>query len=275
MGEAEDNQYFRPNLDSAKAIGKATALLRSRRYKHPEIAEPKLAYLPYWFFSFVIYETGGLKTKLIGNGFSALSAVSKEFDHDAARLAHANYIREKEIARNSGAQIIKPRVDGDEAKEILPVLLAARRGASKENVIVSGLFLAYVPFWEISAKAHGEEFELEMNAVSGKITDAGEIPHKPKTRKDLIEEALDDLSDPAEWLRYSGELVSDVARAFAGGNKGKVHAQGHYSGNGHSADAEVSASYNFREELASDPFARNLLLAIIAVLLVIWVFFLR
>ncbi len=253
---------------------KVASLLASMRHDKTEIKSHSLVYIPYWFFSFDIYESADSKTKVIASGFSSLNAFSKEFDHRLAYLSHSHPKKEDLPSSGPGAEVLPPKLAEEaEVKEILPVLLASRHDASKDNVIISGLEFAYVPFWRISIDAHDESVVLRMNAVTGKIINVGDIHPRGKAIQELVTETFRELSDPMQWARYSSEIISDAV----GGAAKNAHAKksrGH-KGNGAAAHEKGAHTEINKTFSVTDPDTAVLLLAIAALLVAIWVFLLR
>ncbi|VVC00389.1 Uncharacterised protein [uncultured archaeon] len=301
-----ENPVFLFKVQKADAEAKVSSLFVSKRWEKPEI-NSSLSCIPCFFFSFDIHDSSSGKTIVVKRGFGALNANSKELEDRLASLseneedferADINQVHEHEMS------FLKQRISGGEAKEILPVLLAAKYGALKENVIVSGLDFCNVPFWNITAKyGVGISSKIEINGLTGEVFGSGSIPLRQKTERELVSEVLDELSRPSAWLDYSARILSKFLAPAApenggagqkgnGGGKrdvkgrgkenekwhGKGSEKGHSKGRGVVKSGNGSAS--FPSVLPGDDSiysetARVILLAIIALLAVIWFFLLR
>ncbi len=273
--DSENEQpYFAVLVERTEARGRAEAVLRSKRHRDFEIGQERLFYVPYWLFSYDIHETVAGKTKVIASGSGALNAFSKVFDPRISSLVHSPAKRIPTPSHDMGGEVLRVRFSESEVREMLPVMLASKHGASKDNVILSGIELVYAPFWKLSIELGGEAIEMNVSAVDGKVIGTGEIGAREKTRAELVQETLRELSNPAEWLRYSSEIISGLAS----GVQGAIH-DGNGAGSGHGAGRQGPGKGGGAGQLKGfspeEPDTRVLLLGILALLVIIWVFFLR
>lgn len=283
MAAEKEKPYFAVLVERTEAREKASALLLSKRHKGFEIGQETLFYVPYWLFSYDIHDTVAGKTKVVASGSGALNAFSKVFDPRVSGLVHSPAKRNTFSSHEMGEEVLRVRFSEAEVREMLPVMLASKHAASKDNVILSGIELVYAPFWRLSIQLDGQTVEMNVSAVDGKVIGTGEIEALEKTKSALVQETFRELSNPVEWVRYSAEIISRLASGVAkvrsaGKDSGSGHGAGH-AGPGHRPDharqshSEVSVSRGGFS--ISEPDTRVLLLGILAMLVIIWVFFLQ
>ena len=319
MSEAR-KPVFRVNAGEAAAREKVSSVFLSNRWNDFRVISSTLIYTPFWFFSFDIHSTAGGKTSITARGNSALDAFSKGLDDRFAGLPEMFYVPSEtsdpeshghsdkgdiEMEEYEDAVFLKQRLSEAEAVKIIPLLLADRHNALKDDVIVSGLEFKFVPVWKIEAEAGGNKYVFEICAADGAVLGTGGLQMRMKTEKELFAETMRGLSSPSAWLAYFSEMAGDIfwaaanvfrnpknsspaeknARGQAGhlaGGNGHVAggaAKGHGQGNGHagshgngSGGKEVVLEYGVS---FADPRIVVLLLSILAVLVIIWVFFMK
>ena len=143
----------------------------------------------------------------------ALNAVSGEFDEDvSALLEDSEPVILKESPVPEGVEVEIERIAFSEAelKRVAPMRLAAKLEVAKHNVELSGIKLAFVPFWEIFVKLEEQEFELVVNAVNSEFAEETEIPYRKKSLMELTAETMSELKSPNAWVDYSGRIYHRV-----------------------------------------------------------------
>ena len=245
---------FPVSVDLSEAGEKVSNLLKRRHWIAFTFSSTILVYVPYYFYSYDIVEETEKKTNHVSSGSKAFNAFNKEFDAEVADLASLEDVsRSNEVSEEDAPRVLSPKINESEAKDIILVKTASLAGTSKKNVMISGLELFYVPFWIVKANVklgvdEKHELGLRINATTGNIVNEASVPFKEKGFSELTSEALDDLSKPSEWINYSVELASKLSKGFKGKSDNSLN--------------------------LSNPDVKILVLAIIAIIVIIWVAYL-
>ncbi|MBI4210767.1 MAG: hypothetical protein HY544_04650 [Candidatus Diapherotrites archaeon] len=225
-------------IDEEGAKKKVSQLIRKMHWADHDFSRSTLFYVPYWLYSYDAYSHDAGKTKHISSGFGSLNAFSNEPDAGISGLVQDSGLRkEKEVPDNPDARVIPPRISEADAREIIAVRVASEEDSAKENVIVSGLEIAFVPIWLVEADVAGEKFSFRINAATGDMLNKHSVPRRRKGYAELTRELLDELSAPAGWWKYSVALVSSATNAVSSAARGGAEAHGSGNGEtGHGAD---------------------------------------
>ncbi len=257
---------FSPRLSAVDAQKAVASLLKKNRWKKYSFSEKQLFFIPYWFFSYDIHSHEGKKTNLISSGFSSLNAFSNEIDDSVAALAQdAALAKSNEPTVEGKTNVVNPRVSQEEAREIISVRLASDEETSKENVIISGFEMFFVPIWLFDVNLGGHKIPLRINAVDSNIENAKAVPFRGKDFSELMREMLSELSTLQGWIEYSSgaaRLISKTIMGAAGGGKSKkttVHVEAH-----------VSSEKREAEEVLSQDDVQVILLAVVAIIVILW-----
>ncbi len=261
---------FSPKLTGAEAERKVSSLLKKAHWKDISFSGRTLFFVPYWFFNFDIYSQEGNKTKVLDSGFSALNAFSNELDDSIGELAQdesAQRTQEIEASREGQPSVVPPRVADEEAREIISVRLASDEETSKDNVIISGLQLLYVPIWLVNTTFGGGSAALRVNAVNGEIENKSAVPRRGKGFSELTSELIEELKAPDGWAEYSAGALSAVSEMISGavegaGKKAAGPAHAPHTGHGHSTA--------HKNEGLSQEDILVIVLAVAAVLAILW-----
>lgn len=246
----QEKRFFRVLVGETEAEGKVSSIIRSRKWTDFHVEASSITYTPYWFFSFDIYEDSGGKTRVLERGASALNSFTRNLDESVVAPELHGVEKEEKVGHRHEHKIVGSRVEEAEARQLIPVLLASKHDASKDCVILSGFEFAYLPVWNVVADLHVKKVEFQVNAVTGRVVKEPGLEERDRGEKELLAETLEELSRPSEWLRYASEILSGFF------SRSKAHG----------ADGQNSLL---------DKKAQVLVLAIIAVLTVIWFFFLK
>ncbi len=295
---------FSPALTLEDAEKKVSSLLKKMRWKDytfpSRIHSPSathahgtIFYVPFWFFSYALFEHTGQKTKLVSRGHGCLNAFSSEFDDEMSKLVKIEAAeKSNEIDDNSAAKVLDSRISEDEARGIITLTLASESGTSKENVIVSGLQLFFVPIWLIEAQVEGAKFSLRVNAVNGHVINSSAVPRRGKNFAELTHEMLEELSAPSGWLDYSagaaslisGKIFSLPKKFFGeaghspsgkhGATQARPKTEQHAGANGDAGHAAASADAGPLFHFFSNPDLQILALAGAAIIVILAVAYL-
>ena len=228
-------------------------ILESKGWGNYKFARVSIRYVPYYFFSYDIYDESSGKTKMLAKGRSALNAHTNEIARELSDIgAIQAESKSPEIKHDYHYEALAPKISERDAKEIILVVLSSEMGASRKNVIISGLELAFVPFWVLKYSIGEKNYSATMNAVTKKIISDGNIPGHEKTQQEIMAETYKELFDPGQWLHHASCAIGDLIDFFfpkggkASSKKGGV---------------------------LSNPDYRIILLAIIAIFVVLWVLY--
>ncbi|MFH1391486.1 MAG: hypothetical protein ABIH20_04210 [Candidatus Diapherotrites archaeon] len=249
---------FPVSVDLSESGEKVSNLLKKRHWTGFTFSSTTLIYVPYYFYSYDVVEETEKKTNHVSSGSKAFNAFNKEFDPVIADIISLEDVsRSNEVSEDDDSRVLVSKISESEAKEIILVKTASLEETSKKNVMISGLELLYVPFWIVKVEVKSginetHELSFRINATTGNIVNEDSVPFREKGFSELTSEALNDLSKPSEWIKYSVELASKLSKGF-NGNKGK----------------KSDDSLNL-----SNPDIQILVLAIIAIIVILWVAYL-
>ena len=213
---------FPVSLSQKEAQEKVSLLLKKKHWNEFSFPSSTLFYIPYWFFSYDIFEDTEKHTKATISGHAALNAFSNKLDESVSDLAvHEGFSLENEILHDYSYRHLKARLSESEAREIIPIKIASEEQVKKQNIIISGLELLYVPIWVLDTKIDVETISFRINATTGKIMNADSLPGREKGFSELAAEAFEDLSKPEEWLSYSAEIISELSKGAGKAASGK------------------------------------------------------
>lgn len=242
---------FPINFTLEQAVEMIESMVQGKQWHKFEVGDLKLVYIPYWVFSYdtfseIVDEQGNKTVSDTSSGKMALDAFTNELSEDVAYLADSSEAElQDKIETEYPHEIQRPKVRESAAKRIIPVRLAAQFGLGKENVIVSGLELVYIPIWYAWLTVAEGTFKIEINAYTGEMSNAEEVPEREKGWLELTNETFEELKQPGAWVEYSHDIGVSI-----------------WEGVG----------VSFWERFTTDRQFQIIVLAIIAVIVAIWVF---
>ncbi len=199
-----------------KAREKVEKLLKEKRWKdftiRAQTNKPSLKitrssaglnYRCYYYFNYsATIEKEGVVNK-VEIWHSIMDAKTLQIDNSFLKKFSIYDIEEKEEANYE-----KPKTDKTVLKRIAAVKIAEKFATKKENVEIFEDFIFYCPFWQINVKIEGEDktYHFQVNAYSGDLN-GPEIPEKPETLTEIVEETIEDLKDPKKWVQYTKEIM--------------------------------------------------------------------
>lgn len=213
----KDFQTFKINFNIRASVEIVNSAIRSKHWKNFSCAELRLAYFPYWFFSFDAFSVKEDKTiSRHVSGKKTLDGVSGELSGFLSDL----FEKDGSNVQDSPTDLFpfektEPKLSKKEAEEIAPIKIAAELGFAKENVKITGLELFFVPFWQTFATVNNQNFRIQMNAVSGEMLGIKSVPQREKGFLELTTETIRELKEPGAWVKYSKNLVNNVTSVFS------------------------------------------------------------
>lgn len=240
---------FPVSFDLKEAKEKVASLLKQNHWLDFSFTSYKLFYIPYIFFHYDIFEEMEKKVTHVSKGSNALNSSTKEFEKEISEMSSLHSAKESEPINDYDFKVIAPVLSEHDAEEFIKLKIASIEGTAKQNVMVSGIEMFFVPLWEIKVTALDHKFVFRVNSTLGKILNPQiAVNDQPKTTHELASEALQEFSDPKEWLNYSAELLSGLPQKFSG----------------------VFSTQNTKSS-QQNSFTIVLVLAILAIIVILWV----
>jgi hypothetical protein len=206
---------FSVNVEIITAEETVSRILDSKGYNNYQFGRVYIKYLPYYFFSYDIYDESSGKTKIIAKGHSAFNAFTNEIAHELSDLAVLESgIKSPEITHDYKYEVVSPRISERDVKKIILVALSAEKNASKNNVIISGIELVFVPFWVLEYTLDEINYVATMNAVTKELIDDGNPPLREKTKRELLREAYVEMFNLRTWFKYISSFISSITDFF-------------------------------------------------------------
>ena len=196
-------------------------LIKARGWTEFEVADITLVYTPYWIFNYTAFQEAiseDTKAKVVSDfseGQIAMNAETGEFNDEVAGLMEGYTLeRIRKPEENYQFQINHPRIEEEQVKKIAPLKLAQKMQLGRDNVVISGLTMAYVPTWIVNISVAEGVFRIEVNAVTGETFGEEEVPEREKGWMEVTQETLEELKEPGAWLRYSSEIMGSTSQAL-------------------------------------------------------------
>lgn len=210
---------FSINVEIITAEETVSRILDSKGYANYQFGRVYIKYVPYYFFSYDIYDESSGKTKLIAKGHSALNAYTNEIAHELSNLATLEAgDKSPEIKHDHRYEVVNPRISERDAKKIILVALSSEKNTSKKNVIVSGIEMLFVPFWVLEYTIDEKNYVATMNAVTKELIDDGNPPMREKTKRELLREAYTELFSFKNWLYHISSFINSLVDFLTLGN---------------------------------------------------------
>jgi len=217
----EEKQFFKVKIPLENAISLIDSSIKSKHWDNFSVAELKLVYTPFWFFSFDAFEQK--ENKAISKhhtGKKTLNAKTNELSDFLAGFPEKDEaVIEKEVSKEFPSEILDAKISSQEAKEVASVRIASNLGFVKENVLISGLELFFVPLWVTFVTVNNQNFRIQINAVSGDTSGAEKVPEREKGFLEITQETINDLKSPGAWVEYSKQASKGVTSVFSKGGE--------------------------------------------------------
>ena len=217
----EEKQFFKVNVPLENAVSLIDSSIKSRNWDNFSVAELKLVYTPFWFFSFDAFEQK--ENKEISKhhtGKKTLNAKTNELSDFLAGFPEKDeVVIENEASKEFPSEILDANISSQEAKEVVSVRIASNLGFAKENVLVSGLELFFAPFWVTFVTVNNQNFRIQINAVTGDTSGAEQVPEREKGFLELTKETINDLKSPGAWVEYSKQASKGATSVLSKGGE--------------------------------------------------------
>ncbi len=188
-------------------------------FKFVEIDRLKVFMIPFYLFHFDVFKSDE-NNKVFDqtSGVLSLDAVKNKLDAKVSRFFGLHEVVEK-IDLDSDSleyKLLESKISDDKAEEIIKVKLASKFGVPRENVIISGKELLFIPVYYSEIELNGENFLIKVNGFDGEIFSNKKLPVKQKDLNELFSETINDLKQPNNWINYSTSSVSTAVNANSG-----------------------------------------------------------
>ena len=211
------HSFFSPKLDKAEASEKARVLVSAKGWRKIYIEEQKLFFIPVWFFNYYVFweKTSEHGEKIVSNekrGAAALDSSTSQFSDWLTHLAEnvSSFSSQTLVPAVPDLVQVESKLEEPAAKEIAAAGLAVRNAAAKQNVLILGLSLFFVPVWKIKGTAGDHDFSCSVEAVTGKVFFEQNVPHRKKTRKEIIKASLEEVTNPLAWIDFFKSMALRV-----------------------------------------------------------------
>ncbi|MDO8625431.1 MAG: hypothetical protein Q7R47_05085, partial [Candidatus Diapherotrites archaeon] len=178
------------------AVAQVKEMLAKNNWKEEEtkIEKPALVFLPFWFFHFDSFreetdpESQEKSTTEGDRGTAALDAISGDVDDAVPPLfdTYSDQLTTKSAVEHF--KIERSHFRDTEVQKLAQLRMAAKLSIPKDDVVISGVRLVYLPVWIISAVFEDNEMDFEIEAVEGALVSEEEVPFKGHTASELARE---------------------------------------------------------------------------------------
>ncbi|MBN2127498.1 MAG: hypothetical protein JW703_03860 [Candidatus Diapherotrites archaeon] len=191
-------------------------------FKYKKLDRLNLFMIPFYLFHFDIFKSvkEGDKEKILDqtSGVLSLDAARNKLDAQVARFfGHHEAVEKIELTDDSPEyKILDSNITFDKAEEIIKIKLASQFNIPRDNVIISGNELLFIPIYFTEIELNSETFVLKINGFDGKLFSDKLIPARKKELNQLFNETIDDLQHPNKWVEYSAGSLSSAVHANSG-----------------------------------------------------------
>ena len=236
-------------------VGLIESMVNKKYWTEFEVADISLAYIPFWIFNYDAYsetppeEGSESVVSSAESGKMALNAFTNELDENISYLYESGDAEmEQKPTADYPFKVQRPKIREREAKEIASIRLASQMNLKKDNVIISGLELVYLPIWFAWITVAEGTYKMQINAVSGEILNEEQVPEREKGWLEVTNETIQDLKRPGAWIEYTQQVGAGFFSFIT--NNALVQ--------------------SFTEQIKTNRRLQIAILAIIAVILILW-----
>ena len=202
-------------------------VLKERNWKHFELANLKLVYVPFYIFNYDTLVEQEVQGQTYSQGFSglmAMNAITGKLEPLLTQVMEQQPVDyEREISHDLKYEMQNPAISMKEVKETANIKLAGQFNVGKDSMAVAGFRLVYWPIWRIFVTLPSKAIQkIEIEGVSGYPMNIEEVPEREKTWIEVTEETLDSLKTAKGWA----DLTKKAVQVTATGLKGKKEGSG-------------------------------------------------
>lgn len=223
-----DHPAYQLNLTSKQILGILETLLEERHWKDFDLANVKLVYKPYWFFNYDVYKEEEVpgKGEVAQEYGSQMVLDARKSNLEPMLMQILNEIpveSREEIKHDVDHDILKQTVTEEEGRRLAKVKLAGKmKGVSKDDVVISGVDLRYVPMWRIWVDLKGGKTQrIDIDGISGSPFNIQKVPERERGFMEVTKDTLEDLKKPEGWVDYSKKAFRVTASGIKKASKGE------------------------------------------------------
>jgi hypothetical protein len=205
-------QYPAPTLSfPLDAVSKVVAsTLKQKHWHHFKTGTMKLVYVPIWIFTYEAYvEQNGVVTNEL-NGKIAIDATNgnvwEAVPYVLDEMPIETTMEPKHEYRFEAKDVV---ISKDEAKELATVKLSSMLGIPRQNIKIVGGEVYLWPLWRVWVEVQSGNYRLDIDAVSGTLFGAEQVPERELGWYEITAEVLQELHSPSGWVKYIN-LLADV-----------------------------------------------------------------
>ncbi len=215
-----DSQSLEARLTPEVALGIIQKELQHRGWKDFKVHDIRLAYTPYWMFSFdIIAGSGATPT-----GKTALNAFTGELNDFILMLLDRPINKSRETMKGAKVEVERTAISFGEVKGVAATKIAAHVGGIKpEQVSISAISKMYIPTYRVWVDIAGESFKFEVDAALGMPTGINKVPKHEKGWNEATNETLKKMASPSGWMNLISRALGSVGglATSAKGDQGK------------------------------------------------------
>jgi len=212
-----DRPAFSISFPLESCLEEVERLIKSKRWTKFEVAEIKLIYAPFFFFNYYSYleekreDTDKAVVSDTAEGIMAMDAQTNVLDEGIAGLFQEEVPQTShKPAQGYQFEVERALIGEKDAVKVAQIKMAKQLELPKENLLISGLKLVYVPIWVASVSVAEGTYKLEFNAVNGELMSEAEIPEREKGWLEVTGETLSELKEPGAWVRYTQSVGGNL-----------------------------------------------------------------
>lgn len=219
-GKASSYLTYQLTVSTEDLKGIAKEIFSSKRRSQASITGTRIELHPYYLFDYLAVppkkeekkeeaEAEGDQGEFSGS--MSLDALTNELDESITELVEGiktQQVSELKKATSLEVSQLKPKTAIQEAEKIILLKLSRQLGVAREDMVITNLKLAFIPFYLVQASFDDEEAMLKIDALQGNVFEGEEsIPFKEKTSNELFGEAMADLASPGKLGSHLLHLI--------------------------------------------------------------------
>ncbi|MCX6803505.1 MAG: hypothetical protein NTY48_02955 [Candidatus Diapherotrites archaeon] len=196
------------------ALGAADAIkkeLLKKSWHEYELKPLKLNLMPYFLFNYHYFlEDSADEQKTVKStvhGILAVDGHRVEVRPDLVELLKENWKKNTQEAPRGVYNEKWCNIEKREQDDILKIKTAKHFNIPKNNVFVSSPKKMLIPLYYTFAVLGEKEYKFVVNAIDGRIEGLDTVPNREKSYAEITRETINELKNPANWIKYSKEAI--------------------------------------------------------------------
>jgi hypothetical protein len=225
-GEGEDEKHPRkktlPTLvDTATANDVLKDFMKKEKNQRKyDVMGFELLFKPYWFFTYTAElimrdENGNIIDSEEIGGRVAIDAESGALADYLQDLLDHEPIELVDLSDELGhvgdeAKVLKPKISETRLEHFVKQKISGALRADKENVSVAGFELLWSPVYKFWVTIKKKTHNVQIDGCGGYPVNYDDVPLKPKTWFDRIQDDIDLLKNPKKWREFISKKGKSV-----------------------------------------------------------------